>query len=108
MINIYGMDGIKSHNSYNDGIHTLLPQSATPGSVWVDGSGLHVYSGSSWQRINTHATVGLDSEITEVIRWAKEKMLAEQRENELLEKYPALAIAKQNYETIKDLVKDIQ
>ena len=42
----------------------------------------------------------------DVLNWAMDKMFKEKQELELMEKYPALKTAKQNYETVKALVEN--
>lgn len=42
----------------------------------------------------------------DVLNWAMDKMFKEQKELALMEKYPALKTAKQNYETVKAIVEN--
>lgn len=105
---VHGHSGITASVGYMYGPYTPIPQSAVPGSVWFNNSDFHVYNGSGWEKISgTEVTIGLDPSIQQVISWAKQKMDDEQQEAALLEKHPALKTAKENYDLIKNLVKDI-
>jgi len=48
----------------------------------------------------------ISSHYQDVLNWAMDKMFKEKQELELMEKYPALKTAKQNYETVKALVEN--
>lgn len=51
-------------------------------------------------------TVEIAPHYQTVLNWAMDKMLKEQQEQELMEKYPALKKAKENYETVKAMVEN--
>lgn len=107
-INANGMDGVTVSIMSGHGPYVPLPVSATPGTVWFHNDSFHVYTGSNWQALITPSLqIGLDFPTYEAILWAKRKMAEEAIEAALLEKYPALKSAKENYNLIKNLVKDI-
>ena len=51
-------------------------------------------------------TVEIAPHFQSALNWAMDKMFKEKQELELMEKYPALKTAKQNYETVKALVEN--
>jgi hypothetical protein len=103
----YGHSGVYVSIGHTYGPYTPIPQSAVPGTVWFNDNNFHVYTGSGWEKISgVDINIGLEPQVQDVISWAKQKMAAEQKEAELLEKYPALKSAKENYDLIKNLVKD--
>ena len=60
----------------------------------------------NWYRINPEVELGCDSELAEVIQWAKRKMLEEKRIEELAKQYPAVKDAKERLDIILKLVED--
>lgn len=104
---IYGHSGVTITNSPGYIPYTALPVSATPGSVWCNQEGFHVYTGSSWTKVDESVSVSLEPRILTIVGWAEKKMREEHQESEMLKKYPALKSAKENYDLIKNLVKDI-
>jgi hypothetical protein len=64
---------------------------------------IEVYDGATWRQLSTNVTIGLDSETQMILDWSREKMLEDQRINELCEKYPGLAKARENFEMFKKL-----
>ena len=65
---------------------------------------VQVYTGSIWTNALGHANIGLRSQTEHILHWARRKMDEEQRLNELCEKYPALAEAREQFEAMKVLV----
>ena len=65
---------------------------------------VQVYAGSVWTNALGHANIGLRSQTEHILHWARRKMDEEQRLNELCEKYPALAEAREQFEAMKVLV----
>lgn len=65
---------------------------------------LEVYDGVAWLQLSTHVEIGLTSETEMLLDWAREKMLEEQRIDELCKQHPGLAKARDNYEMFKRLV----
>lgn len=70
----------------------------------IDGK-LCAFDGGQW--IPVYTTGWVDSiELGSVVEWAKRKMEQELKEQQLAEKYPAFAKAKENYEIVKALVEN--
>jgi hypothetical protein len=65
---------------------------------------MEVYDGVVWKSICTSVEVGLSGETEMLLQWAREKMLEDQRIEELCKKHPGLAKARDNYEMFKKLV----
>ena len=79
---------------------------AIEGDVRFNNGYFEVYASGMWQMISDGTTdVRLHYEDKEAIEWAKKKMQEEEKEKELLNKYPSLKIAKEKYDTIKALVE---
>lgn len=79
------------------------------GAVRYRGNHLEVYDSMNkrWvMHMGSSVVLTLSPRIESVVIWAEQKMEEEQRERELCEKYPALQIAKNNYETVKALVQN--
>jgi hypothetical protein len=57
---------------------------------------------------STFANVELTPEAESLLDWARQKRQEEQSITEMMEKYPALKKARDNYELIWNLVKDEQ
>lgn len=78
---------------------------AMVGEVRAINGQLQVYNGSMF--IPIHTTAWVDNiELGTVVKWAKQKMEQELREQALAEKFPAFAKAKENYEIAKALVQN--
>lgn len=66
-----------------------------------------VYNGSEWVRFDHEtATIDLDYEAHSLLEWAKEKREEEQKLSEMMEQYPALKKAKENFDVVLNLTKD--
>ena len=63
---------------------------------------IKVYTGSAWVAI-TATTLMNDASLNELVEWARKKMVQELEEQQLAEKFPGFARAKENYELIKRL-----
>lgn len=63
---------------------------------------IKVYTGSAWVTI-TATTLMNDACLNELVEWARKKMVQELEEEQLAEKFPAFARAKENYEMIRRL-----
>ena len=74
------------------------------GMVRYNNGILEAFDGYSWINISTYVDVSLLPPATTAIVWAQEKMAEEARLQALMDKYPALKTAKDNYELIKTLV----
>lgn len=65
---------------------------------------VQVYDGYNWIRLTGgFAGVGLSYETEQLLEWVSKKRSEEMLENEMLEKYPALKSAKDQYTMIKQL-----
>ena len=63
---------------------------------------MEVYDGTSWKEIsNTFATVDLNYEAQEALRWARAKMVEEAEIKRLAKDHPAVKIALDNLERAK-------
>lgn len=79
------------------------------GVVRTNHGGLEYYDADcgAWFTLpGQETTVEISPHYQTVLNWAMDKMLKEQQEQELMEKYPALKNAKQNYETVKAMVEN--
>jgi hypothetical protein len=96
---------IPVHVNYQIPFTSNGSERAVIGEVRAINGQLQVYNGS--QFISIHTTAWVDSiELGTVVEWAKQKMEQELREQALVEKYPAFAKAKENYETVRKLVQN--
>lgn len=71
------------------------------GMEYYDASA-HCWLPMSGQQVNLE----IGGHYQDVLNWAMDKMYKEQQELQLMEKYPALKTAKENYETVKALVEN--
>ncbi len=78
---------------------------AQEGEVRAVNGQLQVYNGSQFEPVRTTAWVD-DYDLEPIIAWAKQTMEKEMRERELVERFPAFAKAKENYEMIRSLVEN--
>ena len=77
------------------------------GMMRVWGSDIQVFDGSSWLHMNSsYATVSLDPELQVLLDWGRRKMIQEQDLKSLMEKYPGLKDAKEQYDIMLALVSD--
>ena len=66
-----------------------------------------VYDGSDWVPFDHEtATINLDRETESLLEWAREKREEEQKLCEMMEQYPALKKAKENFDVVLNLTKD--
>lgn len=100
---IYGV--ITDHTPY----YTANDNLPMDGVVRTNHGGLEYYDATShcWLPYpGSEVKLELASHYQDVLNWAMDKMFKEKQELELMEKYPALKTAKQNYETVKALVEN--
>lgn len=77
------------------------------GRLRMIGNTMEVYTGSSWCQVTNGITnVELDSDVVEVVIWAKKKMAEEAKFKELAEKYPEIGDLHGKLEMMISLVKD--
>ena len=70
---------------------------------------MEVNDGNMWKPIEAnYASVGLTNEAESLLDWARQKREEELSMAEMMEKYPALKKARDNYDLIWNLVKDEQ
>lgn len=68
---------------------------------------LEVNDGNSWLPFTmNYATVELNSDAESLLDWARQKRQEEQRLQEMIEKYPGLKKAKENFDLMLNIVKD--
>lgn len=104
MINISGKGNvIVSHSSIKPHIS---PGAQSAGMVRynINSQTMEVYDGIAWLQLTNNVEIGLGSETEMLLDWAREKMLEEQRIDELCKQHPGLAKARDNYEMFKRLV----
>lgn len=79
------------------------------GAVQWNGSSksLEVSTGHGWIPIDNTVDLSSNIDIGEVVAWAHSKMLEEQKQQELRNKYPALDEAYKNLEFVKGIIGDI-
>ena len=70
--------------------------------------GIEVYDGMTWLPLGSTVSVELEEAADEALKWAMRKCAEEKQIEELTLQYPALAEAKQVYETVLNLVKNHQ
>jgi hypothetical protein len=81
---------------------TMNSENPIQGMVRVWGTDLQVFNGSSWMTIpSSYATATLDEYSLNVIDWARKKMLEEKVLEALSDDNPAVKIAKENVNRIK-------
>jgi hypothetical protein len=86
--------------------YTRIPhERSIEGEVRAINGLLQVYNGSQFVPIRTAARID-DYDLDTIIAWAKQTMEKEMRERELVERFPAFAKAKENYEMIRMLVSN--
>lgn len=72
-------------------------------------SSIEINDGNSWQHMNTnYASIELSSEAESLLDWARQKRDEEQQMKAMIEQYPTLKKARDNYDLIWNLVKDEQ
>ena len=72
-------------------------------------SNIEVNDGNSWQIMSSsYTSVGLTPEAESLLDWARQKRIEEQQMQTMLEQFPALKKAKDNFDLIWNLVKDEQ
>lgn len=98
----------KNYITINRQVHQpyISPGSQSAGMVRfnINTNELEVYNGVAWLAIASDVEIGLGSEVEMILDWAREKMLEDQRIDELCKKHPGLAKARDNYEMFKRLV----
>jgi hypothetical protein len=70
---------------------------------------MEVNDGNSWRQLGmNYASVGLTPEAESLLDWARQKQQEELSVAAMMEKYPALKKARDNYDLIWNLIKDEQ
>lgn len=93
---------LNEHNNYNN-------NSSFHGAVRYKGNRFEIYdaNANNWlPHIGNEVTISVDPNLSVVLDWAREKMVKEAKEEELLKKHPALQKAKENYDLIRILVEN--
>lgn len=74
------------------------------GTLRVEKGQLEAYTGYAWTSVSSgNPTIGLTYQAEQAISWASKKMDEEKEEHRLIEKYPTLASAKNQYDMIKTI-----
>lgn len=95
---------------------TSSPLYISPGAVGAgmmrynpNTSNIEISDGNSWREMgSSYTSVGLTSEAESLLDWAQQKRSEEQQMQSMIEKYPALKKARDNYDLIWNIVKDEQ
>ena len=81
---------------------TMNSENPIQGMVRVWGTDLQVFNGSSWMTIpSSYATATLDNYTLDMLDWVRKKMLEEKVLEALSDDNPAVKIAKENVNRIK-------
>lgn len=85
------------------------PPWAQDGTVWYDSSQscLVVRSNNSWVPMHNNGSVYLADEAVQAIDWAIARMEEERRRAELVDKYPMVASALHEFETVLKLHENL-
>ncbi len=107
---VHAHNGIMINNNFGSGAPYIVDDANDPsnGAVRYRGSNFEIYDSYNkrWViHLGETVSITFEPRIHTLLSWVEQKMFEEQRERELLEKYPALQIAKDNYDTIKALVQ---
>jgi hypothetical protein len=87
----------------------ISPGAVGAGMIRYNGNiqSLEINDGISWQTVpQNFPIIDLNSEAVEILDWARDKRLEEQRLQSMLEKYPGLRKAKENFDLMLNIVKD--
>lgn len=80
---------------------------AIDGDVRFNNGEFEVYSCGCWYTISAGTTdITLHEQDRLALEWAREQMKKEEKDKELMERYPALKQAKEKYELIRALVEN--
>lgn len=83
------------------------PNNPIQGMIRINGTNIEAFDGSVWIAVNTScASIELSDETEALLDWAREKRTEEQRLQDMMDKYPALKKAKDNFDILLNLVKD--
>lgn len=74
---------------------------------FIDGE-FYTFLSGSWTRVESYLGVGLTTKTISILEWAEKKIKDEQELQLLIEKYPALKQAKEKFDLIHVLVKEIE
>ena len=85
------------------------PPWAQDGTVWYDSnqSSLVVRSNNSWVPLHNNGSVYLEDNAVQAIDWAIAKMAEEKRIADLVDKYPMVASALREFETVLKLHENL-
>lgn len=103
--NIFSKNNIIVNQTHGSNAY-ISPGAQSAGMVRynTNTSDMEVYNGVAWIRISSDVEISLTPETEMILEWAREKMLEEQRIDELCRQHPGLAKARDNYEMFKRLV----
>ena len=65
-----------------------------------------VYDGQGWQQISSHINVTLNSEVEDIIKWARQKKSEDDKLKILASKYPAVKDLKEKLDMVLALVQE--
>lgn len=97
---------VSSGNTYVPYV-PINPNNPMQGMIRINGSDMQVFDGSNWIVMNiSYASVELTGETELLLNWARRKRDDEEKLQEMMDKYPALKKAKDNFDILLNLVKD--
>ena len=105
--NISGGFGVVVQGGHTNPVYLNPSQPGSPssGECRYNNNQVEVYDGYAWRPISSsHTSISLDSNMIEVIEWARKKMAEERKLEELAKQYPILEDAMRDLEVIKVLV----
>ena len=74
-----------------------------PGTIRFNGQDMEVFDGGMWQKVmHSYASVGLNQEAITILNWARDKMNADARLEELAKTSPTIADALATYKEAED------
>jgi hypothetical protein len=108
---VYAHSGLMNNNNFGSSGPYIANNTNDPshGAVRYRESNFEIYDSfnKTWiTYFGETANITLEPRIHILLEWVEQKMQEEHRERKLLETYPALKTAKDNYELIKALIKN--
>jgi hypothetical protein len=99
--------GITTISNYIHITETSMPyignNGAMAGAMRYSNGNVEVYDGNYWQKVGSMSTVSLSNYAESLLDWVAQKKSEEEKLIAMLEKYPSLKSAKDQYEIVKAL-----
>jgi hypothetical protein len=101
------LNGITTNSKYIHITETPMPyignNGAMAGAMRYSNGNVEVYDGSIWRMVGCMTTVSLSNHADSLLDWVAQKKSEEEKLTAMLEKYPSLKSAKDQYEIVKAL-----